>query len=210
MAGAPAFLGRDLDLELLDPRSVPLVRLFRHPNGEWDEPPPANRTLRVDPPPGHESKFAVLYTADQLPCVAAECRVLSIDLHDKYSVHKAKASTYEVARYDFDAPALFIPIDGRNMVTLGLTGGARRFSGNLYLPYQEVSLELFQRFGDLVHGLSWNSFHRNQPGRVYAIWHHRKAALRLTRPVAPFVKLDKDAEWAAFLAAWPTIDFIGP
>ena len=209
MAGAPAFLGRDLELELLDPRSVPLVRLFRHPNGEWDEPPAVNRTLRVDPPPGHESEFAVLYTANFLPCVAAECRVLSIDQHEKYSVNKATASTYQVARYEFDAPALFIPIDGRNMDRLGLSASARRFDGQAYLPYQEVSLALFRRFGDLAHGLSWNSFHRNQLGRVYAIWHHRKTALQLSRPVAPFVKLDTDPEWSAFLAAWP-INVIGP
>jgi hypothetical protein len=27
--------------------------------------------------------------------------------------------------------------------------------------------------------------------------------MQLTRPVAPFTKLDKDPGWAAFLEAWP-------
>lgn len=210
MAGVPTFRGRDLQLELLDPGSVPLFRLFWRPKGEWAAPPAARRTLRVDPPPGHQSEFAILYTADSLPGVAAECRVLSIDPHDRYSVNRATASTYQVARYAFDAPALFIPIDGRNTHTFDLTASSRRFDGDAYLPYQEVSLELFHRFGGLAHGLSWTSFHRNQLGRVYAIWHHRKSALRLSRPAAPFNKLDTDPEWVAFLATWPTIDLIGP
>lgn len=95
------------------------------------------------------------------------------------------------------------------MDRLGLSGSARRFDGQAYIPYQEVAPELFYRFGSLAHGLSWNSFHRNQLGRVYAIWHHRKTALKLSRPVAPFIKLDGDPEWSAFLAAWP-INVIGP
>ena len=42
-----------------------------------------------------------------------------------------------------------------------------------YTPYQEAAIELFRRFGPLAHGLSWESFHRSQPGRFYAIRYHR-------------------------------------
>jgi hypothetical protein len=31
-----------------------------------------------------------------------------------------------------------------------------------------AALALFHRFGDLAHGVSWQSMHRNQLGRVYA------------------------------------------
>jgi hypothetical protein len=37
-----------------------------------------------------------------------------------------------------------------------------------YGAFQAIGLELFKRFGDLAHGLSWASFHRHQPGQVYA------------------------------------------
>jgi hypothetical protein len=69
----PAFRGNDLELVLLDPVSTPLVRLFHRPRGEWDPPPEARRSLRVDPPAGRKSLFAVLYHGNTLPTVAMEC-----------------------------------------------------------------------------------------------------------------------------------------
>jgi len=135
-----------------------------------------------------------------------ECRVLRADDRDRYTWAADLAGQYKVVRYDYLSLALFIPIDGRNRQPLGLSGGQRKFKG--YASYQEVALDLFRRFGQLVHGLSWESFHRGQPGRVYAIWHHQKegrdrargskaAALRQTR---------KDDEWLAFLAENPDIE----
>jgi hypothetical protein len=62
-----------------------------------------------------------------------------------------------------------------------------------YDVYREVGLALFERFGEVVHGLCWRSFHRHQAGRVYAIWHHRKDALGIVPPSpAP---LADDPEW---------------
>jgi len=59
----------------------------------------------------------------------------------------------------------------------------------------------------LVHGLSWESFHRGQPGRVYAIWHHQKGAIALkaTKP-PPYGSLDEDDGWQEFLAEYPDIE----
>ena len=87
----------------------------------------------------------------------------------------------------------------------GLSGGQRKFKG--YASYQEVALDLFRRFGQLVHGLSWESFHRGQPGHVYPIWHHQKAAIALeaAKP-PPYGSLEKDDEWLAFLAENPDIE----
>ena len=206
---AVPFDARELDLELLDPGSTPLVRLFRHPGGDWDPPPEVHRKLRVDPPKGHKGDFAVLYTGNTLATVAIECGVLRADAQDRYTWATDLAAQYFVVRYAFDAPALFIPIDGHNRATLGLAGGQRRFAG--YEPFQEVALGLFQRFGKVVHGLSWESFHRNQPGRVYAIWHHHKTTvgMRVTSP-DPYMKLVDDDEWAQFLAANPEVEPLAP
>jgi hypothetical protein len=55
----------------------------------------------------------------------------------------------------------------------------REFAG--YEPYQAVALELFERFGAIVHGLSWESFHRNQLGRVYAIFTSGVGDLRVLK-----------------------------
>jgi hypothetical protein len=52
---------RNLELELLDPAAVTLVRLFRHPGGEWEPPDEKYRNLRIDAPAGHKSEYAVLY-----------------------------------------------------------------------------------------------------------------------------------------------------
>ena len=119
-----------------------------------------------------------------------ECRVLRADDQDHYTWDAELASQYKVVRYDYLSPALFVPIDGRNRQLLGLSGAQRKFKG--YAPYQDVALALFRRFGNLAHGLSWESFHRGQPGRVYAIWHHQKPRSRSSppsrRPTAALIK----------------------
>lgn len=202
---AASFSGRDLELELLDPDSERLVRLFRRPGGEWEPPPEAYRNLRVDPPLGHKDMFAVLYTGSTLATVAIECGVLRADLQDRYTWAMDLAGEYRVVRYAFAAPALFVPLDGRNRPTLGLGGSQRRFAG--YEPYQAAAHELFRRFGNVVHGLSWESFHRNQPGRVYALWHRHKATVGLSiASPASYPTLVDDAEWKAFLAANPEVE----
>lgn len=208
-AAAGAFPGRDLELELLDPDSERLVRLFRHPGGEWEPPPEAFRNLRVDPPAGEKDAFAVLYTASTLATVAIECGVLRADARDRYTWATDLAKQYRVVRYAFAAPALFVPLDGRNRTVLGLAGGQRRFAG--YEPWQATAHEVFRRFGRIVHGLSWESFHRNQPGRVYALWHHHKSTvgLRIASP-APYATLAEDEEWQSFLAAHADVEALAP
>ncbi|TAH51067.1 MAG: hypothetical protein EYC67_02080 [Betaproteobacteria bacterium] len=206
---ATPFSGRDLELELLDPDGERLVRLFHHPGGDWEPPSVEYRNLRVDPPAGHKGRFAVLYTGNTLPTVAIECGILRADIGDRYTWATDLADQYRVARYSFSAPGLFIPIDGRNRNVLGLAGGQRRFAG--YEPYQVVSLQLFERFGTVIHGLSWESFHRNQPGRVFALWHHHKATIGLSIAAPqPSPKLADDSEWLAFLAANPQVEPMSP
>ena len=153
----PLIQAKDLDLELLDPGSTPLVRLFRHPGGKWEPPPEVHRNLRVDPPAGHKGAFAVLYTGNTLATVAIECGVLRADVRDRYTWAADLAEQYRVVRYTFVAPALFVPIDGPNREALGLAGSQRKFVAG-YEPYQLVAHELFQRYGNVVHGLSWESF----------------------------------------------------
>ena len=206
-AAGAAWRARDLELELLDPDSFALARLFQHDGMDWDPPAEMYRNLRVDPPVGHKSAFAVLYTASTLPAAAVECRVLNADASDKYSWNETRAVLYRVVRYSFSKPALFIPIDGKNREVFGLERPEIAFKG--YAPYQALCLELFQRLGGVAHGLSWHSFHRNQPGRAYAIWHHCKAeiGLQITSP-DPRIKLDEDAEWISFLAAHPEIEAV--
>ncbi|AKJ32026.1 RES domain-containing protein [Caldimonas brevitalea] len=199
-----AFSGRELELELLEPGST-LVRLFRHPGGEWEPPPARSRLLRVDPPDGQQDAYAVLYTGETLLTVAIECGVLRADLRDRYSWHMPKAREYRVVRYRVGAPVVFIPIDGRNRRTLGLAGSQREFLG--YAPYRAVAHELHHRYGAAVHGLSWESFHRNQPGRVYALWHEHKATveLKIISP-PPYELLIDDGEWIAFIENTPDIE----
>ncbi|CAM2192455.1 RES domain protein [Paraburkholderia kururiensis] len=207
-ASPGGFRGRDLELELLDANSEPLVRLFGHPGGDWDPPEEKYRNLRVDPPAGHKDAFAVLYTGNTLATVAIECHILAADAADRYTWLRERAEKYRVVRYAFDAPAVFVPIDGpRNRAALGLAGGQRKFAG--YECYQEVALALFNRYGQVVHGLSWESFHRNQPGRVYALWHHHKTTVRL-RIISPdpYRVLVEDDEWNSFLAANPDVEEI--
>lgn len=200
---AKDFRGRELELELLDPGSLILHRLFKHNGGDWEPPPEVYRNLRVDPPDGHKAAYAVLYTGDTLATVATECHVLSADLYDRYTWNSAAAQQYRVVRYQFDAPAMFVPIDGRNRDVLGL----RRRSFGTYADFQRVSFELFRRYGRILHGLSWDSFHRNQPGRVYALWHHHKDTIGLRiEPPPPYPLLTDDPQWQAFLAEHPEIE----
>lgn len=201
--------GRDLELELLDPGGDPLIRLYRHAGGDWEASPEEYRNLRVDPPRGRKDAYAVLYTANTLPAAAAECRVRNVDGMDRYTWDRSLAREYRVVRYAFDAPALLIPVDGRNREHLRIAGGQRRFAG--YEPFQVAALELFERYGKVVHGLSLESFHRNQPGRVYGLWHHHKAtiALRRTSP-NPHSFLVDDEEWLQFLRDYPDIEAIEP
>lgn len=192
------FKGSDLQLELVDPNSFKLFRLFRWPNGEWEAPEPQHRQLRVDPPPGNESDFAILYTTDTVQCAASECRILAADVNDRWSYDKTRADSYKVATYTIKNPAIFIPIDGSNRTKLGLDPSGLRLGS--YLPYQQLSLQLYTRYGSIVHGLSWASMHRNQLGRVYAIWHHRKDDV-ISRPDPTGLKpLNDHAAWTDFLS----------
>ena len=76
-APSATYPANGLDLEMIDPNSVPLVRLYRHDDADWKEPEPKYRNARVDPPDGHKDAFAVLYMADNIQAAAAECRSAS-------------------------------------------------------------------------------------------------------------------------------------
>jgi hypothetical protein len=132
-----------------------------------------------------------------------------VDLDERSAWAADRAATRKVVRYALTAPALFIPIDGNNRELLGLRGAQRRFAG--YEPYQLAAHALYNRFGRVVHGLSWESFHRNQPGRVYALWHHHKATtgLKITSE-QPYKTLIEDEEWQLFLNANPDIIRLEP
>lgn len=205
---APTWRGEDLEVDLVDAGSLRLVRLFRHAGTHWDPPEPKYRDLRVDPPVGHKSAFAVLYTADAIEAVAAECRVLRFkETSDEVTCDVGRAEAYQVVRYSFSQPALFIPIDGPNRKTLGLN----RLAFDGYHGHQVVAMQLFQRYGQLAHGLSWESYHRNQPGRVYAVWHTRKASMGLQVDVSSSMhRLADDTEWKVFLAGYPHIKLLTP
>lgn len=198
-----AFVGNELALELLDPGSVSFQRLFRHKDAEWVEPEPKYRTQRCDPPRAHATDYALLYMADSVAAAAVECRILNADRNDRYTYDEALTKAYWVARYSFTNPAVFIPIDADNRATLGLNG----FKIG-YAHYQQAAHELWTRYRNVAHGLSWSSFHRNQPGRVYALWHEHKTAIGLKRPVPPFQKLFEDLQWTRFLKENPDIGAI--
>ena len=192
---------QDLKLELLDPNSVPLWRLFRHPGGDWEEPDPNYRHERVDPPDGHKSDFAVLYLGNTLPGVAIECRLLRADYRDRYTWARDTANAYQVVQYTFGEPALFLPIDGDNKRRLGLDPASRRPGKRD--AFQDASLALFTRFGNVVHGMSWDSMHRDQPARVYALWHRHKATIGLERR---YPLLPEHPAWRQFLLDNPDVD----
>lgn len=189
----------DLQLEMREPGDLSLVRLFRRTGGEWDEPPAAFRTMRYDPPAGYKNDYSLLYTGEHVEAIAMECDILAVDRAGAWTYDEAKAKASWVARYQFTNPAIFIPMDvNRHRFNID-----RRPFVPGYGPFQEAAHELWRRFGATVHGLSWWSMHRHQPGRVYALWHHHKATLGLVKPTGPFNKLHEDADWKAFLAANP-------
>ena len=107
---AHTWRARDIELEALDALSVPLVRLFQHPGMDWNPPDPKYRDQRVDPPPGHEATFAVLYTATTLPCVAIECRLLNVDDKDQYTWKPARAGNYGTEQNTTPSPLQPSPI----------------------------------------------------------------------------------------------------
>lgn len=196
----------DLEVLLLDPQAE-LVRLFQYDGGHYDPPEEQYRNARVDPPDGQKGEFAMLYLGMSIATAAVECHILSEDATGRYRWLRSKADNYKVVRYRTQKPAVFISLDRRNRKLLGLEGDSVPFNG--YAPYQEVGLELFKRFGAAVHGLSWESFHRNHPGRVLALWHHHKdtVGLQVTSP-EPFKKLSSDAGWRSFLKKNPGIQEI--
>ena len=197
----PPFNGRDLDLELVDPGSVVLIRAYQHPSADWNPPPAQYRNNHTDPPMGYGEEFAVLYTASNIQSSATEVRALGWDHWTNQSFWKpALAARLQVVRFAVRRPGLFVPLDGANRKILGLEG---KFEPE-YESSRWVALDLFRRYGHLVHGLSYESFHRYQAGRVYAIWHSRKDDMGLAASVdRPY--LADDAEFRSFLRAHPFI-----
>lgn len=196
----------DIELRLVDPINA-LSRLFRYENGEWDPPKAEYRNSRVDPPPGSKEKFAVLYLGVSVQTTAVECKILSIDQTDAYWYSKDRAKEYWSVKYRTTKPTIFIPLDGQNRKKFGLHGENIAFNG--YLPFQELSLAMFERFGQVVHGLCWESYHRNQPGTIYALWHHQKTVAGLeVLSKKPFPKLPEDLDWQKFLSQHPNIQGI--
>lgn len=189
----------DLELELCEPNDIALGRLFRRAGGEWDEPPPAYRNMRCDPPVGKKDDYSLLYTGDGIGAIAMECDILAVDRQNNWSYDDAKTKTYWVARYQFTRPALFIPMDtNRNRLNID-----RKPFVPGYGRWQDAAHQLWSRFGTVAHGLSWWSMHRHQPGRVYALWHQHKATIGLIKPTGPFDKLLEDPEWKELLVANP-------
>ncbi|WP_377155368.1 RES domain-containing protein [Roseateles sp. UC29_93] len=203
--GVPLFNGRELDLELVDPGTVTLIRAYDHPDADWNPPPARFRNNHIDPPVGHENEFAVLYTASNVQSCATEVRALFWDCWSNQIFWKPSVATQlRVVRFRMRQPGLFIPIDGPNRHVLGLEGKLEPG----YESSRRMALELFRRYGHLVHGLSYESFHRFQPGRVYAIWHSRKEEMDL-QPSVERPRLGDDVEFQAFLAAHPFIQPLG-
>jgi len=203
----PSFAARELALELLDPNAVRLYRLFRHPGMDWEAPPEQFRSERVDPPAGEKGRFAVLYLADTVKCIAMECRVLRADvMTGRFTWDPQLATDYRLVGYRFERPAIFVPLDRGNESAFGLDDAELPLGDNA--PFQALSLALFERFGDAVHGLSWRSMHRGQPGRVYALWHHHKATIALATVPADrqYPSLLESAEWAEVLQDNPRVD----
>lgn len=195
----PPFKGRHLETELADAGSLPLLRAFRHEGSDWEPAPPEFRQGRVDPPPGHESSYAMLYTAASIQGIAAEARVLRCDERGT-CWSPSRASKWRVASYSLGRAGLFLPIDGRNRDIFGIEDAYEEHP----LTMRSLGLELHRRYGHLAHGLCWSSFHRGQPGRCYAIWHSRKEHLCLERSRDSPALID-DARWRRFLAAHPYI-----
>lgn len=198
----PPFRGQELRLELIDPGTVTLIRSYQHPDADWCPPPVEFRTNRVDPPSEHGDSFAVMYTSTNIQASAMEVRALFWEPDDdRFYWDEDTALKFQVVRFSSGKPGIFIPIDGPNRAVF-------RLEGKLEPTYEStrwIALDLFRRYGHLVHGISYESFHRHQPGRVYAIWHSRKDDLSLSASEARPL-LAEDAEFQAFLSAHPFID----
>lgn len=71
---------------------------------------------------GSRLALELIDTANTLACVAMECRVLQVDASDRYTWNRKAAERYDVVRFGFSKPAIFMPIDGLNRDELGLGG----------------------------------------------------------------------------------------
>ena len=58
---------------------VPLFRIFRHDNMDWEAPPEAFSNGRLDPPPGYKADFTTLYTAESALTGAFEVRAIRLE-----------------------------------------------------------------------------------------------------------------------------------
>lgn len=203
MSASKGFTDGDIDVEVRGADAAPLIRLFRHPGAAYDLPHEDYRNGRFDPPPGDKNLFATLYTADNIAAAAMECRVLQANSRDEYSYTLKRAGSYKVVRFKYSAPALFIRLDRDIMRKLGIPP----FTMD-YLPFQRAAKALFERYGNTVHGLSWESYHRGQPGRNYGFWHHRKGAITLEtlQQETDCPQLLKDDDWLQLLRDYPAIE----
>lgn len=196
MTGAfPQVEDEDLLIEVRSPDKPPLVRLFRWEGSAFGVPAPEHRIGRFDPPPGHRDVFAVLYTAEHVETAAIECRVLASDANDQYT-YSYKTPQHRVVRLKYTKPALFIRVDSPSAKKWGIG----RFKPT-YEQYQGLALTLYERYGTVIHGLSWQSYHRGGPGRNYGFWHSQKsdAGLEILQPEEQCPFLHEDPEWLAFL-----------
>lgn len=199
----PPLSGADLSIEVRDASAAPLIRLFRHPGAAFGMPKPEHRLGRYDPPPGEKELFCVLYTASNIAAAAMECRILRADSQDRYTYTYSLASQYRVARFTHTSPALFIRMDATLRTKLGIS----EYSPG-YLAHQQAAKALFEHYGRTFHGLSWDSFHRGQPGRDYGFWHHQTAVIGLVplQLEADCPELLKDHDWIELLRANPAIE----
>jgi hypothetical protein len=193
----------DIDIEVRGPDKPPLIRLFRHPGAAYELPEEKYRNGRFDPPPQHKSLFATLYTADNIAAAAMECRISQADNRDVFSYSLKRAGEYKVVRFQHEKPALFIRVDRHVLRKMGVPDFAPDYGS-----FQSAAMALFEKYGTTVHGLSWESFHRGQPGRNYGFWHNRKDDIVL-KPVqleADCPELVKDADWLQLLRDYPVIE----
>jgi hypothetical protein len=197
------FTDADIDIEVRGADDPPLIRLFRHTGAAYGLPAEAHRNGRFDPPPGDKGLFATLYTADNIAAAAMECRILQANSRDEYSYTLKRAASYKVVRFKYQEPALFIRVDRDVKRKLGIPPFTIDYS-----PFQRAAKALFERYGNTVHGLSWESFHRGQPGRNYGFWHHRKDAITLEplQQEAECPQLLNDADWIQLLRDYPVIE----
>lgn len=197
-----SFTDADIDIEVRGHDEAPLIRLFRHAGAAYGLPLEAHRTGRYDPPPGEKGLFATLYTGDNIAAAAMECRILQVNSQDEYSYSLQRAGTYKVVRFKYQEPALFIRVDRDIKRKLGIPAFATDYS-----PFQRAAKALFERYGKTVHGLSWDSFHRGQPGRNYGFWHHRMDAISLhpLQQEDDCPALLEDADWIKLLQDHPVI-----